>query len=78
VYGGSVKIIAINGTYKVSDSVYFVSEDQITHLLTVVVGQVVNERTISLLFCGELDSDHYDALLLIEVKVRFVFINILC
>jgi hypothetical protein len=41
VYGGSVKIIAINGTYKVSDSVYFVSEDQITHLLTVVVGQVL-------------------------------------
>jgi hypothetical protein len=42
---GSVKMIAINGTYKVSDSVYFVSEDQITHLPSVVVGQVVNERS---------------------------------
>jgi hypothetical protein len=50
VYGGSVKVIAINGTYKVSDSVYFVSEDQITHLLTVIVDQVVNEGTMSLLF----------------------------
>lgn len=50
MYGGSVKVIAINGTYKVSDSVYFVSEDQITHLLTVIVDQVVNEGTMSLLF----------------------------
>lgn len=72
MYGDSVKIIAINGTYEVSGSVYFVSEDQITHLSTVVVDQVVTEGIMSLLLSGELDSDHY------EEKVTFIYINILC
>jgi hypothetical protein len=78
VHAGSVKIIDINGTYKVSDSVCFLSENQIIHLPSVVVDQVVIERTMYLLFSDELDSDHYDALLPIEEKVRFVYINILC
>jgi hypothetical protein len=30
VYGGNVKIIAINEIYEVYVSIYFVSEDQIT------------------------------------------------
>jgi hypothetical protein len=32
-------------------------------LPTAVVDQVVNKGTMSLLFSGELESDHYDALL---------------
>jgi hypothetical protein len=36
-------------------------------------------KVMSLLFNGELDSDHYDdALLPVEEKERFVFINSLC
>jgi hypothetical protein len=41
VQGGNIKVIGINEIYKVSVSVYFVSEMQITQSLNVVVGQVI-------------------------------------
>jgi hypothetical protein len=46
VYDDTVKIIAIPDIRKVSVSIYFVSEDQITSPPTVIVGQVVTERNV--------------------------------
>jgi hypothetical protein len=38
-----------------------VSEDQITERPNVIAGQVVTERNVFLLFSGELDNGHYEA-----------------
>jgi hypothetical protein len=67
VNGGSVKIIAISEIFKVPVNVYFVFEVQITQPLTVTVGQVVTERNLYLLFNGQLDSDHYGAVLPVKI-----------
>lgn len=49
-----------------SVTVYFVSESQITRSLAVIVCQVVARRNVPLLFSGELDSGHCDAVLPVE------------
>jgi hypothetical protein len=46
-----------------------VSECQVTHPPSVIVGQVVTERTASLLFSGELDNEHYDDMLPLKEKL---------
>jgi uncharacterized protein YukJ len=43
VSNGSVKIIVVNQIDETSVSVYFVSEGQLTHPLTVIMGQVATE-----------------------------------
>jgi hypothetical protein len=52
----------------VSVSGYFVSEGQITQLLTVIVGQAVTKRNGSLLVSGKLNGGYYEALLPAEEK----------
>jgi hypothetical protein len=52
----------------VSVIVYFVSEGQITQPLVVIGGQVVAKRSVHLLFSGEPDSGHCDAVLPVERK----------
>jgi hypothetical protein len=69
-YGGKVKTTTISEIYKVSISVYYVSESHITQLPFVLVGQVTTERNSSLLFSGELGNDKYDAPLPAEEKER--------
>jgi hypothetical protein len=51
IYGGNV-YIAISEVYKESISDYLISQDQTTHAWTVLIGEVVTERDMSLLFCG--------------------------
>lgn len=68
MYSGNVKITAIGELYKGFVIVSFVSYGQITHPSPVVLGQVVIERNISLLFSGELHSDCYDTVLTAERK----------
>jgi hypothetical protein len=63
VYCSNVKIIAISKICEVSVTVYFISESQVTQPLTVIISQVVNERNVCHSFNGELDSDHYGAML---------------
>jgi hypothetical protein len=46
----------------VSFSVHFVSEGQITLPPTVLIGRVMTERSVSLLFSGEMGNDDCDAL----------------
>jgi hypothetical protein len=55
-YGGNINVLTISETHKMSASVHFESDAQFTHPLTFTVGQVVNERNVSLLFSGELDN----------------------
>jgi hypothetical protein len=54
VYGGNVEITAIKEIYKESFGLRCLPEDQITQLLTDIVGQY--ERKVSLLFSGEPDN----------------------
>jgi hypothetical protein len=63
VYGENVEIIAIAEICKLTENVYFVSEDQITPPLTVVVSQVATGGNVFLLFSGERSNDHYNTLL---------------
>jgi hypothetical protein len=56
--------------YKLSVSVHFVPECQATQTSTVAAGQVMSERNASLLFTGELDNGHFDALLPVERNER--------
>jgi hypothetical protein len=58
VYDDNVKATAITKYYKVSISVYFASEGQMTLLLAATVGEIVTERNVSLLFSDELDNVH--------------------
>jgi hypothetical protein len=58
LYDDNVKATVISKYYKVSISVYFASEGQMTQPLAVTVGQIVTERNLSLLFSDELDNDH--------------------
>jgi hypothetical protein len=55
----------------VSVSIYSVSEGQTTPLPTSIVGQVVSERNVSLLFSDELDSGCCHAVLLVDEKEKF-------
>jgi hypothetical protein len=48
MYGGNVEIIAISEIHKFFISVYFISEDQTTQLLTVTFDQVLTQRNVSL------------------------------
>jgi hypothetical protein len=75
VYGGNVEIIAISEICKVSVTVCFVSYGQISQKLTVIVGQVVNERNLSLLFNSKLDKGHYEVALTTEKRAK-VFLQI--
>jgi hypothetical protein len=54
----------------VSASVYFGSQGQVTQLLTVIVGHIVTERNMSLLFGNELDTDHYAVLAVEKERER--------
>jgi hypothetical protein len=65
--------IAVGEICKLSVSVYFVLEDHVTQPLTVVVGQVVTERNMSL-FNSKVDNGHNDALLPIEERKLWVFL----
>jgi hypothetical protein len=51
-------------------SVYFISENQMTRTLNVIVGQVVNVRNVPLLFIGELGTDVYLSLFSVEGKEK--------
>lgn len=70
MYCGNVEITAMCVIYTVSVSIYFVSEDGITQSPTVIVGQIVAEKNVCLLFSSELENDHCDALLLVKEKER--------
>jgi hypothetical protein len=54
--------------YKVSVSVYFVSEGQITQPSSAIVGQVVSGRNLFLFFTAKLDNSHFDLLLPVKEK----------
>lgn len=43
MFGGNMEIIGVNQMYEMSINLYCVSEDRLTHPLTVVSGQVVTE-----------------------------------
>jgi hypothetical protein len=58
-------------------SVYFVSEDQIIQTPSVITGQVVTKRNVSLSFLGELDNHHYDNLLLDAEKKYYILPKII-
>jgi hypothetical protein len=62
-----VKVIAISKIYKESQW-FLVSVSQITQSSTLMDGQIVTERNISLLLLDELENDHYDAVLPVEEK----------
>jgi hypothetical protein len=64
VCGGNVGTVAVVEYMPVS--VYFVSEGQITQSPSVIIGQVVTESYVSLLFSGERGNHHCDALLCVE------------
>jgi hypothetical protein len=49
VYGGNVEIIATSDIFKVSASIYFVSQGKISQPFTVIVGQVVTERNAAVM-----------------------------
>lgn len=51
-----------------TENVYFVSEDEITPPLPVVVDQVVPGRNVSLLFSDELGNDHYEVTSCLRVQ----------
>jgi hypothetical protein len=63
MYGDNVKSVPASTTYGLFFHAYSLSKDQITHTKTVVIGQYMIERNVTLLHNGELGSDHYDALL---------------
>jgi hypothetical protein len=46
--GGNVDKAAITGSYKVSVSVYFASEGQITPPQTIIISQAVTDRNVCL------------------------------
>jgi hypothetical protein len=52
---------------------YFISESQISLTLSIIVSQVVSERTVPLLLTGKQNNGHHDALVPIkkEKKVRY-------
>jgi hypothetical protein len=54
--------------YKVYISVYFVSDGLASPPSSVVVGQIVAERNVSLLVTGELDNVHHGALFQVKKK----------
>jgi hypothetical protein len=56
----------------VSFRVYFVFAGQITTERNVIIGQFVPKRNVSLLFRGELDNRHSDALFTLEEKETYV------
>jgi hypothetical protein len=49
VFDGNVEIIGVGQMYEMSINVYFVSEDQLTHPLNAVTGQVVTVKYVSVL-----------------------------
>jgi hypothetical protein len=72
VCGGYVETVAVSGI-KVSFLAYFLSEGHVTHASAAVVGQLMAERSVFLLFAGELGNDHCAALLTVEAKERFKY-----
>jgi hypothetical protein len=70
VCGGNVEIIAISDISKVLVSFFFLPAGHITLPPTVILGQVMTERNVFLLFSGELDNGQCDALLRVEEKER--------
>jgi hypothetical protein len=68
VYDGNVEMVTVSEICDVCQYIYFVSEVQITQPPTVMVGQVMSERNESVVFIGELDSGHYEALVPVEGK----------
>lgn len=70
MFDSNDKIIAISEIWKVSVSVYSVFEGQITQSTSVIVGQAVNKRNVSLLFSHELKSCHCDVLFPVEERER--------
>jgi hypothetical protein len=77
VYDDNVKIIAVPDIHKMAVSINFVSEGQITPPPTVIVGQVVTERNICLLFSGEVGNGRCNALLKKEGSGMFGRISLL-
>jgi hypothetical protein len=69
--GFNSEIIANTEIYEVSVSIYFLYECQITEPPTFIVGQVVSERTVSVLFTGELGNGYCDALMSAGKKVKY-------
>jgi hypothetical protein len=56
MHDGNVKIVPTSKIFDVSPHVYFVSKDQITPSTTVVIGQYVIERNVTLLHNDNVDS----------------------
>jgi hypothetical protein len=77
VYGSNVEITAVSEIYEVCVSINLVIEG---HFIDppIVVGRVVTDSNASLLVSGETDNDHYDAFLLAEEKIRWVFFYGIC
>jgi hypothetical protein len=71
----NVQIIAIGDIYRVSVSVYFIYEGQVTQLLTIMVN--LWQGNVFLLISDELVNDHYNPLLSAEVTrgVRYFGLN---
>jgi hypothetical protein len=61
----------------VSVNIYFVSEGQVILPPTVIVGQLVTERNICLLFSGEVGNGYHNALLKKERSSVFGKISVL-
>jgi hypothetical protein len=73
--GCNIEIIPITKIYEVSVNIYFLYECQITEPSTIIVGQVVTERTLCVLFTGELGNGYCDALMSVGKKVEYFLIT---
>jgi hypothetical protein len=56
-------------------SVYSLCKSQTIRSAPVKVYEVVSERNLSLLFCGEIDNDHYDSLIKLIKNRGYVFLT---
>jgi hypothetical protein len=76
-----IQIFAVNGLYKVSVRVCFLSEGRFTEALTAIVGKIVTEGNVTLLFNGALEIPRsvaslrryfFPCIVLYEIKVKKV------
>jgi hypothetical protein len=58
MYSGNDGILDFSEIYEVALSIYFESEGPVTQ----IISQVVNERSVCVLFCAELNNEHFNAL----------------
>jgi hypothetical protein len=75
VHDGNVDITVFSEIYEVSVSVFlYLKTKSLIHCLLCIVGWFVAERNVSLVFTGDLDNGHYDALLSVEDKWSYFWL----